>query len=204
MIGVGSDLFGVLEPVRDLAVGQLLQEIAAALGRGASVRHEPMVRDDAGRVVRDGALHLPRRGDLEVTEDGRILMQRVRTRSRLDFEPVTIERPDGFSAVVGPFRWDAARLLVESDEETLSWTPIRRWFLEAFQSRYGELAPDLDGAAHALVGPRQVPQGAEFEIDFGSAPVAVFPDMLDAFALSGARRVVVGVAGHTQPTHGAD
>ena len=97
-----------------------------------------------------------------------------------------------FVAVICPFRWDAAPLMVDSEDPAMSWTPIRRWFLEAFQSRYGELAPDLDGAAHALIGPRQVRQGSEFEIDFGSAPVEAFSDMLDAFALSGARHIVIG------------
>lgn len=192
MIGLGNDLYGVLEPIRDLAVGQLLREISFALERGADVRHEPMIRDDAGRIVRDGALHLPRRGDLELTENGRTLLQRIRTDKRLSFEPITVSRSDGFVAVVCPFRWDAATLLVENDEDTLSWTPIRRWFLEAFQSRYGELSPDLDGTAHVLIGPRQVQRGSEFEIDFGSAPIEAFPEMLDAFALSGARRVVIG------------
>ena len=189
---LGGQLTGLLEPVRDLAVGRLLREIADALERGARVRQEPPIRDAEGRILRGGPLHLPRRADLAVTERGQTVLRTVETGRKLDFAPVTIEDLDGCAAEIVPFRWDAARLRVELDGGRLNFTPIRRWFLEAFQSRYGELAPDLDGAVHALFGPERSGSVWEFQCDLGSAPVDVFADMLDAFAGSGAKFLRVG------------
>lgn len=185
-------LVEVLEPVRDLAIGQLLHELARALERGADVRQEPMVRDRHERVVREGALHLPRRSDLAVTENGQTVMQRVRAPGALAFEPIEVTRPEGIVAIVRPFAWDAARVVAETPDEAPNWTPLRLWFLEAFQSRYGELAPDLDGAVHALSGPEPTAEGWAFEADLGSAPVEAVGEMIDAFALSGVRRLVIG------------
>lgn len=189
-----SALVEVLEPVRDLAIGQLLHELARALERGADVRQEPMVRDRHERVAREGALHLPRRSDLAVTEGGRTVMQRVQAPGALTFEPVEVSRPEGLVALVRPFSWDAARLVAETPEKSPNWTPLRLWFLEAFQSRYGELAPDLDGAVHSLVGPERTAKGWSFEVDLGSAPVDTVGEMIDAFAQSGVRRLVFGAA----------
>lgn len=189
-----AELAEVLEPVRDLAIGQLLHELARALERGADVRQEPMIRDRHERVVRQGALHLPQRSDLAVTEGGQTVMQRVEAVGALSFEPVQVTRREGLVALVRPFSWDAARLVAETPEASPNWTPLRLWFLEAFQSRYGELAPDLDGAVHALAGPEKCASGWAFKIDLGSAPVDTVGEMIDAFAQSGVRRLVFGAA----------
>lgn len=192
MIPLERELAEVLEPVRDLAIGQLLHELARALERGAHVRQEPMRRDRNERVVRQGALHLPRRDDLAVTEGGQTVMQRVQAPGSLCFEPVQLTRPEGLVTIVRPFLWDAARLVAETPDDAPNWTPVRRWFLEAFQSRYGELAPDLDGAVHSLSGPQRIDGGWLFQVDLGSAPVEAVGEMIDAFAQSGVRRLVFG------------
>ena len=189
---LGGQLAGLLEPVRDLAVGRLLQEIAEALARGGRVRHEPALRSAEGRILREGALHLPRRADLAITRGGHTVFRDVEAGGKLSFEPVTIEALHGCAATIAPFRWEAAWLSVELHQGKLDLTPIRRWFLEAFQSRYGELAPDLDGAVHALSGPRRAGSACAFRCDLGSAPVETFADMLEAFARSGATFLHVG------------
>ncbi|MDT8345048.1 MAG: hypothetical protein RQ752_11535, partial [Thermohalobaculum sp.] len=66
-----SRLADLLGPVRDVAVGSLLEALARRLDAGAEVDAEPMRRDADGRVQRDGALMLPRRGDLRVATGGR-------------------------------------------------------------------------------------------------------------------------------------
>lgn len=186
------ELAELLGPVRDICVGELLRELSNALEQGSDVQSEPMLRDAEIRIVRSGALHLPRRGDLKVRQGVRSVIRKVPVRRSLLFDPLTVVRSDGFVAIIAPFSWDSARLIAHGSGAGLSWTPLRRWFLEAFQSRYSDLSPDLDGAIHSISGPRNVAEGCEFEIDFGSAPVEAFSEMLDAFAQSGADRVVVG------------
>lgn len=188
---VARQLAGLLEPIRDLVVGQLLREMASALENGFRVRQEPPLRDSEGRILRNGGLHLPRRGDLGVSDNGETVLRRVQSRTKLSFDPVKIETPEGFVIEVSPFRWDAARLSADVGDGSLDVTPIRRWYLEAFQSRFGELAPDLEGVVHALTGPRQVGRVCHFTCDFGSAPVETVGEMLDAFARAGARSLRV-------------
>jgi hypothetical protein len=187
-----SRLLDVLEPVRDIAVGEILEVMARRLDSGAHVIHEPMQRDADGHVTRSGKLRLPVRGDLEVTAGGRTLVQRVACEKVLNFEPLTLIEPDGFVAVLKPFRWDAADVLVEARQATPNWTPVRRWYLEWFQSRFSELAPDLDGAVHGIDGPNEVPEGWRFTVDFGSAPIEALTDMVGAFAETGAARIRIG------------
>jgi len=42
--------------------------------------------------------------------------------------------------------------------------------------------------------PRETPDGVRFEIDFGSAPVAVFESLLSTLASAGVGLVVIGRA----------
>ncbi len=192
---VGRQLAGVLEPVRDLAVGGLLQAMAEELAQGRRVQQEPATRTPDGYVLRNGGLHLPRRDDLGVTDNGRTVRRTVSSHGRLSFDPVRIETAEGFVVEVRPFRWDSARITAHCGERTLDVAPIRRWYLEAFQSRFSDLAPDLDGVVHALEGPRHVGQVCVFRCDFGSAPVETVADMLVAFAQAGALALDVGDEG---------
>lgn len=188
-------LAGVLEPVRDLAVGRLLQAMAEELEQGNRVQQEPARRTCSGHVLRNGGLHLPRRDDLSVTDHGRTVVRTVSSRGKLSFDPVRIDGDQGFVAEVRPFRWDAAELSADIGDGVLDVAPIRRWYLEAFQSRFSDLAPDLDGVVHALLGPRRVGRVYVFHCDFGSAPVETVVEMLVAFAQAGARALKVGDAG---------
>ncbi|MEM6971639.1 MAG: hypothetical protein AAF577_02445 [Pseudomonadota bacterium] len=190
-------LSDVLEPVRDIAVGEILETMARSLGDGLDVRAEPKCRDTAGSVTREGKLALPRRGDLLILREGNDgLIRRVESDHVLRFEPVTLVEPEGFVCVISPFRWDAMQVLCERGENeggwTPNWGPVRRWFLEWFQSRYSAEAPDLDGAVHALNGPEDRASGWLFQIDLGSAPVETLSDMIGAFAETGLPRIRIG------------
>ncbi|MEO1274321.1 MAG: hypothetical protein AAFV96_02670 [Pseudomonadota bacterium] len=82
---------------------------------------------------------------------------------------------------------------VEGEEP--DWRPLRRWFLEWFQSRFADEAPDLDGAVHSVQGPDRVPGGWRLRIDLGSAPVDAVSGLIGALEASGAQRVRIGEPG---------
>ena len=182
----------LIEPLRETAIGAILDELARALEADADVVPEPELRDAAGAVARSGPLNLPRRGDLAVTKDGRTLMRRIEGDPPQVGKSLIAQHSGGFEAEILPFRWDAAELTVFAKQEHPNWAPLRRWFLEWFQSRYSEVAPDLYGAVHSLDGPRRVPGGWAFTIDFGSAPAACVVDLIAALAKSGAERMRIG------------
>ncbi|MEM1383930.1 MAG: hypothetical protein AAF713_13130 [Pseudomonadota bacterium] len=201
MTRLDTRLVDVLEPVRDVAVGEILETMATALGEGADVHAEPMVRDANGRSLRDGALKLPRRADLRVVANGHALVRRVETEQRLAFDPVTMVAPNGFAAVFTPFDWDSCEIEVEPGASKPDWAPLRRWFLEWIQSRFTEVSPDLEGAVHSIEGPFDIPKGWRFSVDFGSAPVECIGDLMDAFAESGAARIRIGPRRHSVAEH---
>ena len=182
----------LIEPLRDLAIGGILEVMARELEADAEVVPEPELRDPAGKVARSGPLNLPRRGDLEVTKDGRTLMRRIESGPVPGGKSMVIQTRDGFEAEILPFRWDAAVLTVFATQDQPNWMPLRRWFLEWFQSRYSEVAPDLYGAVHSLDGPSRVSGGWAFTVDFGSVPVACVIDLIAALEATGASRVRIG------------
>lgn len=187
-----SRLADLLGPVRDVTVGGLLEALARRLDSGAEVEAEPMLRDAEGKVQRDGALLLPRRGDLGLRLPDRKLIERIESPDRLSFAPVTLVEADGFVTTLAPFRWDAAAIVVETAQLRPNWAPIRRWFLEWFQSRYADVAPDLAGAVHSLAGPEKAGMRWRFTADLGSAPIDCVSDLIGAFVATGASRIHIG------------
>lgn len=185
-------LADVITPIRDVAVGELLDRMGRALDAGAKVAPEPTLRDGTGRILRDGTLHLPRRGDLAVTRNGHTRIERVEGPRPLAFEPLSLLAEGGFTTIVAPFAWDRARIKVEAMQAKPNWTPLRHWYLEWFQTRFSDDAPDLEGALHGLGGPTDIPGGWVLELDLGSAPIGCFEDLIGAFARSGAARITVG------------
>lgn len=186
----------LLESVRDIAVGELLEALARALETGADVTMEPKLRDTEGFITREGALKLPRRGDLEIDRNGRKLVKRVECPQNLPFAPIVVPAPNGFVARVAPFHWEAAEIIAEGTARQPNWGPVRLWFLEWFQSRYSEVSPDLDGAVHALSGPAPHREGWRFVVDFGSAPVDAVVSLIGAFAETGCQRIRIGRSEH--------
>ena len=182
----------LIEPLRDQSIGGILEALARELEDNADVIPEPELRDAAGNVKRGGALNLPSRGDLAVIRGGKTRLRRIESGEVPGGKPVVVLTSDGFEAEFLPFHWDAADLTVFTNQERPGWGPLRRWFLEWFQSRYSEVAPDLHGVIHSLDGPRRVPGGWAFTIDFGSVPVACVVDLISAVAKSGARRMRIG------------
>lgn len=188
----GSALADLAGPPRDQAVGGLLAALARALDAGEDATPEPELRGPDGAVLREGALSLPRRGDLAVTRDGAREVREINGGAALPGPKVALAAAGGFIAEIGPFRWDAAALKVYAGSDQPDWAPLRRWFLEWFQSRITDVAPDLLGALHSLDGPRQTGRGWAFTVDFCSAPAGSLAALIAALAECGAARMRMG------------
>ncbi len=182
----------LVEDPRDRSIAAILEAMARALDAGAEVEPEPERRDAAGRVLRSGPLRLPHRADLSLSEGGRMLFCRIESRPGTPGNAAVVNTADGFSAEIQPFRWEAAEVTVLSTQEQPHWTPLRRWFLEWFQTRHTELAPDLVGAVHSIDGPRRVPGGWALTVDFGTAPAACVTELMHALEETGADSMRIG------------
>jgi hypothetical protein len=182
----------LLMPVRDIYVAAILETMARELEQGAEVDAEPVERDGEGRIQRRGSLDLPARHDLRVGRGGRALMRRVPCDLGVDFRPVSAVMADMAAVRIAPFTWCQATVRAQRVRGRPNWTPLRRWFLEWFQARFGEESPDLLGVVHSLDGPHEDAGGWRFTIDFGSASVACFAAMLEALAQSGCTEITIG------------
>lgn len=189
---LNPELADVLEPVRDIHVAGLLELMARELTLGADVEAEPVDRGADGRIRRHPPLDLPRRHDLRVAREGRVLTLRAPNHATLRFAPIDHAISDVSSLRIAPFCWGAVTLLARGAAGAPNWTPVRRWFLEWFQARFGEESPDLLGVAHAVDGPVAEKDGWRFTIDLGSASVAGFLAMVDAFGQTGCAEIRVG------------
>lgn len=188
----GEVLSDVLDPVRDLHVSGILQSMAEALESGADVEPEPMDREVGGRLRRSGPLGLPGRRDLRIARAGRVVLRRTGAEPILSFAPLTVALSDVASAQIGPFGWGAAPVRLAGAAGAPNWVPLRRWYLEWFQPRFGEESPDLLGVVHGLDGPHPDGRGWRYSVDLGSASVAGFAAMLDALSVTGCARIAVG------------
>lgn len=182
----------LLEPVRDLYVSELLEAVARELDGGADVEPEPIDRDADGRIRRGPPLNLPARHDLRVSRAGRTLLRRVPGAASLSFAPVSGLLSEHAAIRIAPFSWGAVEIVTRCSMSAPNWKPLRLWFLEWFQARYGDESPDLLGAVHGLDGPSAAPGGWRFTVDLGSGSVACFTAMLAALGQTGCAEIRIG------------
>lgn len=180
-----------LRAVREQTLTALLEAQAAALNSGAEIEAEPIRRTADGVVRREGPLDLPSRADLLIVTGSRQRHRDYSGTPAKDFAPFAAFDSPEFVARIEPFAWDHAVLHIEGRQDQPNWTPLRHWFLEFFQTRPTELAPDLAGVLHRLDGPWLSAEGWRAIVDFGSAPLDAVPAMIAALATSGCAEVTV-------------
>ena len=183
----------VLAPVRESAIAALLAAQARAIEAGAEIESEPVRRDPAGRVKRQGRLGLPSRGDLSVTMDGRTLIQRVEARRIAAFLPIEVRTRSGFTGLIGPFRWEDAEIALRDARQT-GRTGRRSGSGSWNGSSRGKasLQPELSGVVHALDGPEEVEGVWKLHLDFGSAPIAAVAALIETAAETGCAKMRIG------------
>ncbi len=187
-----KDLTERLTLVREATLTALIEAQISAISGGAEVEPEPIRRDAEGRVRRDGPLDLPSRGDLSIIRGGRTVIREIESPPSPTFKSfVAFSAPD-FSAEIQPFAWDRAVLDLRIARGQPSWTPLRHWYLEWFQTRPTDLTPEICGAVHRLQGPWRAPGRWRAIVDLGSAPADCIPVLIAAGAQTGCARLRIG------------
>jgi hypothetical protein len=178
----------LLSAIREGYLETLRAALSEAVRSGAGrLIAEPVLRTAEGGIVRTGALGIPGRGDLFV-DTARI---RVDAARRHPFEPFEFRWEGAFPVRMAPFSWEACPVRFEGLGPGTSWSPLVRWFERWFDGDERREADDdgLYGVVHSLADP--TPEGAS-SIDFGTAHVECFEQLLDTARELGARRLVVG------------
>ncbi len=177
----------LLDEIRDYYLQRFEAEVEERRQAGARVVTEEALRRAHGEVATDGALALPMRTDLVTfPADGtgpECLM--IDTEKMIGFEPVTFTWEGGLAVRVEPFQWNWCTLELEGEE--LTTDPLRAWFMRWFdQPPTGGLWQEV---VHFMSDPVVRRTGTAVSVDFGSAPVDAFEELLDAVRDTGAKRV---------------
>jgi hypothetical protein len=155
---------------------------------GCTLISEPMLCGADGEPSRAGALDLPTRLDLvlhsEYQDDQSL---EITTESAIDFAPLTYSWNDAVEVAVEPFHWERCAVVLRgtfSDD----WWPLLEWFnkwFDEFDSK-ASLKRDVQEVVHFLSDPEVAADHVRFTLDFGTAPVGAFDELLDAVHKCGA------------------
>lgn len=177
----------LLDEIRDYYLQRFEVLVEERRQAGAQVVTEEALRRADGEVVTDGPLALPMRTDLVAfPADGAAPENLlIDTEKMLAFEPVTFTWEGGLAVRVEPFQWNWCTLELEG--EGITADPLRAWFMRWFDR------PPTGGpwqeVVHFMSDPVSRETGAAVSVDFGSAPVDAFEELLDAVRDTGAKRV---------------
>jgi hypothetical protein len=187
-----ADALSVLGPVLEHARRLNVEALKSAFAACDRPFVEPAFLDEEGNVVFEGPYALPCRADGfagEGDEPGEQI--RVDPATRLDFTPIR-GRIGAADFVVQPFGWDYANVSARlADDVDLG--PLCAWFLRWFDAADDNLADDdgLFRVVHFLSDPEFTGGRVRFDVDFGSAPVDAFADLLETLARLGAQEIRV-------------
>ncbi len=188
----------LIEQIRSLYVTSLQQALTAH----ATVRAEPIADADmvdTGAASRSGSRVWQRRHDgVEANAAGEETPFAVDSEGVLGFEPISFPWGEDLNVQLAPFCWDFAEFEVPSGglknfvENLGDWHG--RWFTPSARSnrQARERAEEgLAGVVHELSGVQENGDYCCFQVDFGSAPVLCFEDLLDVLVASGVASVTV-------------
>jgi hypothetical protein len=185
----------LLDDIRDPYVNQFSKRIALLAKEGIKVISEAAYRNEHGALVREGILGFPLRADLITFADGQT-PQRIMVDSEiiLSFEPFSLNWDETIPILLKPFYWDACRVRVCGIGASQDWASLKKWHAKWFDEE-DTCTPDehgLFGVVHFVSAPERDGAADRFEVDFGTAPVEAFEELLDAFQELGASKVEIG------------
>lgn len=182
-----SDLFDILNAVRANYVDQFEAALAEMRLKGQTFIIEPPMLNEAGELVREGALNLGARYDLAVQDGDNASPSMFSPGRMLDFEPLAFEG-GGLKIEILPFSWDAVRLTIDGEAQAIA-TALQQWFENAIGAPEGVAEDGLQHAAHFLSDPIVMGPTSLAQADLGTADVDIVIDLFDRLRLAGATRV---------------
>ena len=185
----------LLDDIRNGYLMQFRQSVAELTRMGRRAITEASFKDERGSLVAEGALSLPLRGDIfAVTDAQQPKTVHVDSQALLSFDPITTEWTGGLPTRIAPFHWDACDIRASGVPSSADWSHLSAWFAKWFD-REDTREPDEQGfcgVVHFMSDPTHDGSAISFQVDFGSAPVKAFEELLDALRDSGATRIEIG------------
>ena len=180
-----------LETVREYYLKRLRRVIRDAEPQ-FTVYAERAYRSEDGEYATAGVLDTSTRTDVMFIQNGTVVRAgMVDTEGIPYFRTTDLIWKKNLKVRLAPFQWNQCHLrLIEGPGEP-DWTLIREWFLRWFERQ--EAGPDgLHGCVHLILDPEELNGDYVVEVDFGSAPVDAFHELLDAVMATGFQTVSIG------------
>jgi hypothetical protein len=185
----------LLDDIREAYLMQFRQSVTELTTAGRRAITEAAFRDEHGSLVGNGALRLPLRGDIFAAADAQQRETvRVDSQALVSFDPITTEWTGGLPTRIAPFHWDACDIRASGVPSPADWSHLSSWFSKWFD-REDTREPDEQGfcrVVHFMSDPTHDGSAVTFQVDFGSAPVEAFEELLDSLRDSGATRIEIG------------
>ena len=174
--------------------GQYVATLAEAVAQSDGAQSEPTYRRSDGELAVEGALSLPCRADLILTqgaEGGRSIT--VDSKARLNFARLSFSIANT-KISLAPFTWDWMNLRVVGLSLQQSSSVVAKWFMRWFDPEDQNLldSDGLRGVVHFVSDPEDFGGAIGFKIDLGSAPERALEDLLFALADAGAQEIHIG------------
>ena len=131
------------------------------------------------------------RVDYFKTVEGKNNLIEVNSERYISFEPIHLELND-LKIAIAPFYWNGCEFIFSpkpgSDDWLTGW--IDKWINEADDWELGENG--LLGAIHNVTKPIETENGFMFSVDFGSAGIEAFNDLINEIYQQGVLSLKIG------------
>jgi hypothetical protein len=185
----------ILNETRNRYLNQFIDALTNLEANGQQSAAEAAFRNEQGGLAEEGALSLPMRGDIFLIKDGQPSeSMSVDSESLFAFEPLSLVFGDILPVEIAPFYWDGCNIYVSGISEQADWSLLVMWFAKwfDFEDRGNIDGEGFLGVIHFLSDPKFDGSKTGFQVDFGSAPVEAFRELLDTLKACGATKVEIG------------
>lgn len=188
------DVSKILDGIRTEYISVFVNEVANVQKQGF-VALEPAKMQESGDYLTQGDLDLPSRNDCLLMADDQVKKLSLDPDIKhFDFEPVHRQWNDKIKVSIYPFHWgqcDCRFFDNRFNDEQINWHYLRQWYLKWFDEGMMDIH-GFSGCLHSMSDPVPVNNGFRVLIDFGSAPIAAFEDMIETAEIMGFRSATIG------------
>ena len=167
-----------------------LQRYVASLNEFRAA-HNPAAPEILVELTREGPLaYKLYRVDMGSNSNGTFNTQEVNPASHLSFEPIH-EQLNNLGISLSPVAWNGVELTAQL--RTFDPKPLEEWTLKWLDvdDHYAQDDNGLQGVIHSVTEPRFEKGILHFAVDFGSAPIASFNELLLILERLGATKAEV-------------
>lgn len=163
-----------------------VEALRKAAAEGALI--EPALRGADGGVVYDSeGLCTPIRKDVATNDGASWTTANFNAPMIRPSTPVRATRRDQLKVSLESSTWDYIKFGLSPLKSTVDWEAISTWFLKWFdpEDLKGRSEENVYEVVHFVSDPEEVDSNFRLFVDFGSAPIEAFYELLDCFAALG-------------------